>query len=308
VAVDAFDSTRSPSRHRPQGLIDVSHPRTALVTGASQGIGYETARRLAHQGTRVILHAPSPAEAHSAAARLLGDGVAPGLLRAASADFRRLGDVISLARHIGRHYDRLDLLINNAGALEPPSRTRDGLDANFQINYIAPYALTRLLAPALNTAAARVVILASPRHRDARLHLDDLGGDHGRPADAYAHAQLGLLLFTRALADTAEQRITAVAVHPGCIDTGTFAAVHGRGGLPVADGAAHVLRAADPGVQVVNGGYYEGLRLAEPAFGAGDGSEPIRLWRATARLLGWDYTEARETTGVPQASRSTRVA
>ena len=286
----------------------MSQLRTALVTGASHGIGYETARRLAHQGTRVVVHAPTPAEAHAAVARLLRDDADPGLLHAASADFRRLGDVTSLARHLGRQHDRLDLLINNAGALEPPSRTRDGLDTNFQINYLAPYALTRLLAPALNTAGGRVVVVASPLHREARLDLDDLGGDHGRPADAYAGAQLALLLFTRALADTAEQRVTAVAVHPGCIDSGTFAAVYGAGGLPVADGAAHVLHAADPGVEVVNGGYYEGLLPAEPSAEARDGEAPIRLWRATARLLGWDYTEAQAAAGVPRRSMSARVA
>jgi NAD(P)-dependent dehydrogenase (short-subunit alcohol dehydrogenase family) len=282
----------------------VSHLRTALVTGASDGVGYEVARGLAHRGSRVIVHAPTPAQAHATVARLLRDGADPGLLHAASADFRRLGDVASLARHLGRQYDRLDLLINNAGTVEPASRTSDGLDVNFQINYVAPYALTRLLAPALNAAAARVVTVVSPVHRDAELDLDDLGGDHGRPADAYARAQLALLLFTRALAETAEQRITAVAVHPGCIDTGTFIAVHGRGGLPVTDGAAHVLQAADPGVEVVNGGYYEGLLPAEPAPAARDAAAVTHLWTATARLLGWDYTAGRAPVGPSPAALS----
>jgi NAD(P)-dependent dehydrogenase (short-subunit alcohol dehydrogenase family) len=273
----------------------VSYLRTALVTGASRGIGYEVARGLAHQGSRVIVHAPTPAQAHATVERLLRDGADPGLVHAASADFRRLSDVTSLAEHLGWRHDRLDLLVNNAGAVEPASRTRDGLDVNFQINYVATYALTRLLAPALNAAGGRVVTVASSLHRDARLDLDDLGGDHGRPADAYARAQLARLLFTRVLAETAEQRITAVAVHPGYVDTGTFTAPYGAGGLPVADGAAHVLHAADPGVQVVNGGYYEGLLRAEPCPDARDTSAAMRLWTATARLVGWDYTAARET-------------
>ena len=78
------------------------------------------------------------------------------------------------------------------------------------------------------------------------------------------------MLFARALALTDERRVTSVAVHPGCIDTDTFTAAYGIGGLPVVDGAAHVLHAADPVVEVVNGGYYEGLLPAEPAPPARD--------------------------------------
>jgi NAD(P)-dependent dehydrogenase (short-subunit alcohol dehydrogenase family) len=138
------------------------------------------------------------------------------------------------------------------------------------------------------------VTVVSALHRDGVLDPDVLAGATDvRPTQAYANAQLTLVLFTRALALSAEQRVTAVAVHPGYIDTGSLTAVYGGGGLPIADGAAHILHAADTAVEVVNGGYYEGLLAAEPAPIAGNPTAAEQLWRATARLRGWDYTAAR---------------
>lgn len=272
----------------------MAQSRTALVTGGSRGIGYDVCRRLVRDGTRVILHAPTPAEAHAAVDRLIREGADPGLLQAAAADFRRLGDVTSLARHL----DRLDLLINNAGVA-------DGFAATFQINYLAHYALTRLLGRGLNAAGGRVVTVAAAAHRSGDLDPDDPTAIVETRADnAYANSQLALVLFARALALTAERRVTSVAVHPGCIDTGTRTAVYGRGGLPVSDGAAHVSHAADPAVEVVNGGYYEGLLLGEPAPAARDDTAALRLWRATARLLDWDYTAARTPNRLRDTART----
>jgi NAD(P)-dependent dehydrogenase (short-subunit alcohol dehydrogenase family) len=272
----------------------VAPTRTALVTGGSRGIGYDVCRRLVLDGTRVILHAPTPAEAHAAVDRLIRVGADPGLLHAAAADFRRLGDVRSLASHLDRRHDRLDLLINNAGAAGPATCSGDGFDALFQVNYLAHYVLTRMLGRGLNAAGGRVVTVASAVHRDGRLDLDDPAAILDTRSDqAYANTQLALVLFARALALTAERRVTSVAVHPGYLDTGTLTAVYGHGGRPVSDGAAHILRAADPAVEVVNGGYYEGLRPGEPAPAARDATAALRLWRATARLLDWDYTAAR---------------
>jgi NAD(P)-dependent dehydrogenase (short-subunit alcohol dehydrogenase family) len=187
----------------------------------------------------------------------------------------------------------------------PATRTVDGFPATLQINYLAHYAMTRKLGRALNAAGGRVVTLTSAVHRDGHLDPDDpAGAVDTQPVLAYGNAQLALVLFARALALTAERRVTSVAVHPGYIDTGTFAAVCGIGGLPVADGAAHVLHAADPAVEVVDGGYYEGLLLAEPAPAARDADTALRLWRATACLLGWDYTAARAPTRLRDAAQT----
>lgn len=275
----------------------MSRSRIALVTGGSRGIGYRLCRELAGQGTFVNVHAATPVEAHATVDRLIRDGVDPELLYPVSADFRRLDDVFSMARHLRPVQGSLDLLVNNAGALAPPGLTDDGIDATFQITYVAPYALTRLLAPALNATAGRIVTVTSALHRDARLTLDRPDAVAARPVDAYAEAHLALVLFTRVVARTSERRVTAVAVHPGVVDTGSFTQVFGAGGLPVDDGVAHVAHAADPTTEAANGGYYEGLLLAQPAWQACDDDAAQRLWVATARLLGWDYTAVRVTSG-----------
>ncbi len=132
--------------------------------------------------------------------------------------------------------------------------------------------------------------VTSALHRDGRLDPDAPARTAGTSAAAiYRGAQLALVLFNRALAQAVEQCATAVAVHPGYIDTGTLRGAYGIGGLPVADAAVHVLHAADPGGGAVNGGYYEGLLLALPTPEECDDTAVSRLWWATARLVGWDY-------------------
>ncbi|MGX6604003.1 SDR family NAD(P)-dependent oxidoreductase [Micromonosporaceae bacterium Da 78-11] len=271
----------------------MAHTRTALITGGSQGIGWEICRHLVSTGTWVILHAPTPPDAHAAVDRLVRDGADPALMHAVAADYCRLENVRMLGRHLDQRYDRIDLLVNNASALGLAGATGDGFDAVWQVNYLAPYVLTRLLGRSLNNAAGRVVTVVSALHRDGRIDLDLVGATTGRPVQRYADTQLALVFFSRALALSSERRVTSVAVHPGCIDTGTFHTVGDVGGLPVVDGAAHVLHAAGPAVPVPSGAYYEGLLLTDPAPAAGDDTTAVRLWTATARLLGWDYAALR---------------
>ena len=105
------------------------HPRTALVTGGSRGIGHRVCRELIRQGTFVIVHAPAQSDAHAAVGGLVRDGADPALVRAASADFRRLADVILLARTLVREFGQLDLLVNNAGARPDQVRAALGRQA-----------------------------------------------------------------------------------------------------------------------------------------------------------------------------------
>ena len=243
-----------------------------MVTGATHGIGYEVSRRLAHQDTLVIVHGPTPREAHAAVDRLIRDGADPHLLEPVAADYARLNDVFSLAHRIQRRHEGLDLLINNVAVAVHP--------AAYQINYLSHYALTRLLAPALKAAGGRVVSVTSALHREGVLT------DRGEGRAAYANAKLALTMFTRALRVTCDDRLHACAVHPGTIDTGSFASFYGRGGLRPGDGAAAVLGAGD-------GFYYEGFMRADAAPPVYDDASVRHLWRSSARLLGWDYRAGR---------------
>jgi NAD(P)-dependent dehydrogenase (short-subunit alcohol dehydrogenase family) len=244
-----------------------------MVTGATHGIGYEVARRLALRDTFVIVHGPTPSQAHAAVAGLIRDGVDAHMLEPVAADFRRLADVVSLGKYLDRRHAALDLLVNNAGAATP-------IAESWNVNYLGHYALTRLLAPGLKAAGGRVISVTSALHREATLGLTPV-----TPRGAYAKAKLALTMFTRCLRVAVEDPIEAVAVHPGYVDTGAFTEFYGMGGLPVRDAAAAVL---DTGKYF----YYEGHFRADAAPEVYDDEALRWLWHQSERALAWDHAPA----------------
>jgi NAD(P)-dependent dehydrogenase (short-subunit alcohol dehydrogenase family) len=138
-----------------------------LVTGATDGIGYETARRFVDDGADVYLHAPDQDSGETALARMVKDGAEPLRLHLVVADFTRLGEVIELADTLTATLPALDVLVNNAAVAGPERRTYtdDGHEVTFQVNYLAPYVLTTKLVSRLATARGRVVKVSSDTHR-----------------------------------------------------------------------------------------------------------------------------------------------
>ena len=152
-------------------------PRTALVTGATSGIGHEVARALGAAGWQVLLHARTDAEGREAARRLADGGVDPARLEPVAADFARLAQVRELAETVSVRPGGLGLLVNNAAVVGVARRaeTVDGNELSWQVNYLAPYLLTRSLLPALKAAGvARVVNVSSSLHRMGNLAWSDL--------------------------------------------------------------------------------------------------------------------------------------
>ncbi|MEU8301226.1 SDR family NAD(P)-dependent oxidoreductase [Micromonospora sp. NPDC048909] len=275
---------------RPTGTDSTNDvPGTALVTGAASGIGHEVARQLANAGWQVLLHARTNAEGQEAARRLAGTGVDPELLEPVAADFARLSQVRSLADTVAARTAGLDLLVNNAALLGSGRRalTIDGNELTWQVDYLAPYLLTRSLLPALRaTGRARVVNVSSSLHRMGNLAWGDLNGaTRYAPVAAYAQAKLALIMFGVALGGRTGADVTVASVHPGAVRTRLMAA-YGRSGGPVTDGALAVLHAATTEVTPASGGYYEGLLPAKPASLVADPAAVERLWRLTERLLG----------------------
>ena len=195
--------------------------KTALITGANSGIGYQTALELAHHGAHVLLGCRNEAKGRAALERLLRE--APG----ASAEVVQL-DMASLASirafaaaFLGRGI-ALDLLINNAGVMALPKRelTEDGFERQFGTNHLGHFALTGLLLPALLAAPApRVVTVASLAHRTGKIEFDNLQRERGvRAWDAYNASKLANILFAKELdrrARAAHNRLLSLAVHPG---------------------------------------------------------------------------------------------
>jgi NAD(P)-dependent dehydrogenase (short-subunit alcohol dehydrogenase family) len=198
--------------------------RSAVVTGATSGIGLETARVLAQHGATVILAARDVAKAERAVAQIRAT-ISAAAVRIVHLDLASLASVHAAAEEIGSHCPRLDLLINNAGVMGAPyQRTEDGFELTFAVNHLGHFALTGLLLGRLLAApSARIVTVSSIAHWQGAMHFDDLNFDRGYHDDqAYWQSKLANLLFTYELQDrltTARAGASALAAHPGVVRT-----------------------------------------------------------------------------------------
>ncbi|CAM4309063.1 Fatty acyl-CoA reductase [Mycobacterium basiliense] len=198
--------------------------RTAIVTGANTGLGFETAATLAARGARVVLAVRSLDKGKQAAARISQDN--PGAeVELQELDLGSLASVRSAATQLRSAYERIDLLINNAGVMYPPkSTTADGFELQFGTNHLGHFALTGLLLERmLPVAGSRVVTVSSVGHRiRAAIHFDDLHWERGYSrVGAYGQSKLANLLFTYELQRRLAPHGTtiSVAAHPGASNT-----------------------------------------------------------------------------------------
>nr|WSY55088.1 oxidoreductase [Streptomyces sp. NBC_00886] len=192
--------------------------RVAVVTGANSGLGYVTARELARKGARVVLACRSEVRGSAAADRIVAE--VPG----AEAEFARLdlGDLASVREFAAAFpYERLDLLVNNAGVMAMPyGTTVDGFETQFGVNHLGHFALTGLLMPALLDAPdARIVTVSSFMHLLANIDIDDLNSERRYSRwTAYSRSKTANLLFTHELARRLAadgSGVVAAAAHPG---------------------------------------------------------------------------------------------
>lgn len=198
--------------------------RVAVVTGANSGIGWDTARALAQKGATAIMACRSMQKANAAADQIKALNPA-GKVVVMALDLNDLDSVRAFAAAFRAQYDRLDLLINNAGVMAPPyGKTAQGFEQQLGINHLGHFALTGLLLDRLNaTRGARVVTVSSWGHNFGVINFEDLNWERGYdPQRAYSQSKLGNLLFTYELQrrlDAAGQETLAVAAHPGWTST-----------------------------------------------------------------------------------------
>jgi NAD(P)-dependent dehydrogenase (short-subunit alcohol dehydrogenase family) len=274
--------------------------KVIVITGATSGIGQVAAERLAGMGARMVLVARDEVRGEAALARLREH--APGIAHTIHyADLSRLAEMKRVAAEIAAAESRIDVLINNAGALFSSRHvTEDGLELTFNTNHMAYFVLTHGLRERLIASApARVVNTASDAHNGAQLDFGDLQSANGYSGfKAYGRSKLCNILYTRELARRwAGTGITANCLHPGFVATRfgdrsgglfsygvriakTFAISPQKG----ADTLVYL--ASSPEVANVSGGYFYKCRPATPSKEAQDNAAAQRLWLETARLAG----------------------
>ena len=194
--------------------------KLAIVTGATGGLGLETAHGLAGAGAEVILAGRNPAKG-STAEVLIRERHRDAKLRFEIVDLASLASVADFAGRILAADRPIDILVNNAGVMAPRERatTADGFEMQFGTNYLGHFALTARLLPLLRTAKARVVQLSSIAHRSGRIGLDDLNYRQGyKPFPVYSQSKLAILMFAIELDRQSKANgwgLTSVAAHPG---------------------------------------------------------------------------------------------
>ncbi len=293
--------------------------RLAVVTGATGGLGYETAMALAGAGAEVVLTGRNEAKG----ARAL-EGICArhreALISYETLDLASLESVAAFAQRFAQLHASLDLLINNAGVMALPSRqtTADGFEMQFGTNYLGHYALTAHLLPALRRGnAPRVVNLSSVAHRSGIIDFDDLqGAQHYSPLKAYRQSKLAMLMFALELqrrSDAAGWGLISNAAHPGFARTDLMANGPGAGGLmavaglllrplshSAAAGALPTLFAATSSAAKPAGYYgptgpFELRGPPGPARimpQAQDAAVAARLWDVSATLTGVSFDQA----------------
>ncbi len=274
--------------------------KVVVITGATSGIGEVAARRLAGMGARLVLVARDTARGEAALARLRGaDATISHSIH--YGDLSRISEMKRLAAEIAAAEPRIDVLINNAGALFGSRQvTEDNLELTFAVNHMAYFVLTaglreRLLA----SSPARIVNTASDAHRGGKLDFDDLQSRNGFSGiKAYGRSKLCNILFTRELSRRCEgSGVTANCLHPGFVAS-RFG--DGSGGFlsravrlakifaisPEKGAETIVYLASSPEVASVSGEYFYKCRPATPTREARDDAAAKRLWAESERLAG----------------------
>jgi NAD(P)-dependent dehydrogenase (short-subunit alcohol dehydrogenase family) len=276
--------------------------RTVMVTGATDGIGKETARELARRGARVLLHGRDARRA-AAARREICSSTGNDDVEVVLADFSSLRQVRALADEVRGLTDRLHVLVDNAGVYQERRHvTEDGLETTFQVNYLAPFLLTNLLLDLLFTAApARIVVVSSAVHQRAPVDLDDLQGEKRYDGySAYGLSKLGNLLFTYELAERLRgSGVTVNALHPGAVSTKLLhAGFRSSGGASPRQGArTAVYLAASPDVGDASGAYFVDERRTQSSPASYSRELRATFWSLSEQLTGLARDEPARAAG-----------
>ena len=274
--------------------------KVCVVTGASQGIGKETALGLARLGATVVAIARDPTRGAAAVTDIKSRSGSEAV-RLVLADLSSQEAIRQLARDLAAYYKRIHVLVNNAGAVNMERTvTVDGIETTWAVNHLAYFLLTNLLLPTLQAAVpARIVNVSSDAHRGGAIHFDDLQGErHYSGWSAYSQSKLANVLFTYELARRlGGTGVTANALHPGTVTTGFGKNNPGwlRWGItlaglfmikPAKGAETSIYLASSPEVEGVSGKYFYKCRETRSSPASYDEVIARNLWEISAEMTG----------------------
>ncbi|MEO7999999.1 MAG: SDR family oxidoreductase [Gemmatimonadaceae bacterium] len=281
--------------------------RTVVITGASDGIGKVAAHRLAAMGAHVVIVGRDKLKTAKVARDIEVAGVS-GSVSWDVADLSVQQNVRELAERLLERRPRIDVLINNAGAIFSERQlTSDGFERTFALNHLAYFTLTVLLLPHLQAAAstgnpARIINVASRAHQGAQLDLNDLQSKRSfRAWRTYNNTKLENILFTRALSQRlAPERVVVHSLHPGLVASqfavsnngwwGRFmrVAMNLRSISPERGSDTIIHLATSKEASLSSGLYWNQCKAVPPSLAAQNDDDAERLWFESARLTGLD--------------------
>lgn len=276
--------------------------KVVLITGGNAGIGLETARGMAKQGATVVIVARDAAKGQQAVDDIK-QTTGNDKVSFMKCDLASQKQIRQLVADFKAKYDRLDVLINNAGAFfSEYGETEDGIERQFAINHLGPFLLTNLLLDTLKASApARIVNVASRAHYRSSINFDDLyfKKNYDGFVRAYGQSKLGNVLFTNELARRLEGTgVTANSLHPGVV--GTDIALKESKGIyrlgwmlwkpfmvTTEEGAAtSIYVASSPEIEGVTGKYFDKCKAKKASDKALDKNTAERLWQISEKLTG----------------------
>ncbi len=273
--------------------------KVALVTGGTSGIGKATAVALAAMGAEVVVTGRNPERGEKAVEEIRRDS--GGKVTLILADLAVQAEVRRLAEEFRERYDRLDVLVNNAGVIQDErAETPDGIETTLAVNHLAPFLLTNLLLDLLKESApSRVVTVTSGAEGAGKIDFDDLQSEKRyRAFQVYGTSKLMNIMFTFELAERLKGTgVTATCVHPGAVNTN-----FGAGGRslftlmfrafkpfmrsPEQGADTLIYLASSPEVEGMTGKYLSDRKLQTASKVAYDPSARRRLWEASEELTG----------------------
>jgi retinol dehydrogenase 12 len=272
--------------------------KVVLITGATSGMGKATARALATNGATVVVHGRDEEKAKETVEAIKEETKNPAIYYIVK-DFEKLGDVRLLASEFRRQFHRLDVLVNNVGAVfSKRQESVDGIELTLQVNYLGHFLLTNLLLDMLKASApSRIVNISSGLHERGRIDFEDLQMNRKYSGQkAYASSKLAQVLFTYELAKRLEgSAVTCNASNPGLAKTHLgydaglltslskrFVDIFGKSAEKAAETTIYL--ATSPEVERVSGKYFEEKQEAESSEMSYNTSAAQRLWDASLRL------------------------